>query len=121
MVKDISESQDCAGELNAANETDFKKIYDATFNLLFKVSFRIVNDEEAAEDLVHDSYIKANEKEMRFPTMNDATFWLIRVVKNASLNYVKRKGREKKALQREFYEDRRQVASGRRRPCAPKR
>lgn len=112
MVKDISESQNCAGELNAANETDFKKIYDATFNLLFKVSFRIVNDEEAAEDLVHDSYIKANEKEMRFPTMNDATFWLIRVVKNASLNYVKRKGRERKALQREFYEDRRQVTSG---------
>lgn len=112
MVKDISESQDCAGELNAANETDFKKIYDATFNLLFKVSFRIVNDEEAAEDLVHDSYIKANEKEMRFPTMNDATYWLIRVVKNASLNYAKRKTREKKALQREFYEDRRQVTSG---------
>ncbi|MBQ3837331.1 MAG: RNA polymerase sigma factor [Treponema sp.] len=112
MVKDISESQNCAGELNAANEADFKKIYDATFNLLFKVSFRIVNDEEAAEDLVHDSYIKANEKEMRFPTMNDATFWLIRVVKNASLNYVKRKGRERKALQREFYEDRRQVTSG---------
>ena len=112
MVKDISESQDCAGELNAANETDFKKIYDATFNLLFKVSFRIVNDEEAAEDLVHDSYIKANEKAMSFPTMNDATYWLIRVVKNASLNYAKRKTREKKALQREFYEDRRQVTSG---------
>lgn len=112
MVKDISESQNCAGELNAANETDFKKIYDATFNLLFKVSFRIVNDEEAAEDLVHDSYIKANEKAMSFPTMNDATYWLIRVVKNASLNYAKRKTREKKALQREFYEDRRQVTSG---------
>ena len=112
MVKDISESQNCAGELNAANETDFKKIYDVTFNLLFKVSFRIVNDEEAAEDLVHDSYIKANEKAMSFPTMNDATYWLIRVVKNASLNYAKRKTREKKALQREFYEDRRQVTSG---------
>jgi RNA polymerase sigma-70 factor (ECF subfamily) len=112
MVKDISERQSCEGALNAANETDFKKIYDATFNLLFKVSFRIVNDEEAAEDLVHDSYIKANEKAMAFPTMNDATFWLIRVVKNASLNYIKRKGREKKALQREFYEDRRQMASG---------
>ena len=112
MVNDISESQIGEGGLNAANETDFKKIYDATFNLLFKVSFRIVNDEEAAEDLVHDSYIKANEKAMAFPTMNDATFWLIRVVKNASLNYVKRKGREKKALQREFYEDRRQMTSG---------
>ncbi len=98
--------------LNAADEADFKKIYDATMSLLFKVSYRIVNDEEAAEDLVHDSYIKANEKAMVFPTINDATYWLIRVVKNASLNYVKRKGREKKALQREFFEDRRTVTSG---------
>lgn len=112
MVKDISDNQSETGALNAADERDFKKIYDATFNLLFKVSYRIVSDEEAAEDLVHDSYIKANEKAMQFPTMNDATFWLIRVVKNASLNFVKRKGREKKALQREYYEDRRQVTSG---------
>ena len=112
MVKDIGESQNQNSALNAADDSDFKKIYDATFNLLFKVSFRIVNDDEAAEDLVHDSYIKANEKAMQFPTMNDATFWLIRVVKNASLNYVKRKGREKKALQREFYEDKRQMTSG---------
>ena len=65
MVNDVSESQIQGPALNAANEADFKKIYDATFSLLFKVSFRIVNDEEAAEDLVHDSYIKANEKAIR--------------------------------------------------------
>lgn len=100
------------GSLNAANEKDFKKIYDATMNLLFKVAFRIVNDSEAAEDLVHDSYIKANEKALVFPTINDATYWLIRVVKNASLNYVKRKGRERKALQRVYHEEKKAVTSG---------
>ena len=77
--------------LNAANPADFNKIYNETMQMLFKISFRIVNDEEAAEDLVHDSLIKANEKKLTFPTINDAKFWLIRVVKNASLNYVKRK------------------------------
>ena len=80
--------------------------------LLFKVAFRVVNDQEVAEDLVHDSYIKANEKEMIFPTMNDATYWLIRVVKNASLNYVKRKGREQRAYQKALYEDHRIQTSG---------
>ena len=80
--------------------------------LLFKVAFRVVNDQEVAEDLVHDSYIKANEKEMVFPTMNDATYWLIRVVKNAALNYVKRKGREQKAYQKVLYEDHRVQTSG---------
>ena len=71
--------------------------------LLFRISYRVVSDEEAAEDLAHDSLIKANEKELVFPSLNDAKYWLIRVVKNASLNYIKRKGRERKAYQKALY------------------
>ena len=52
--------------LNAANSADFRRIYNETMILLFKVSWRIVNDEDAAEDIVHDSYIKASEKKMSF-------------------------------------------------------
>lgn len=98
--------------LNAANPVDFKKIYDASMQMLFKISYRIVNDEEAAEDLAHDSLIKANEKELVFPSLNDAKYWLIRVVKNASLNYIKRKDRERKAYEKVLYEDHRKSDSG---------
>lgn len=98
--------------LNAADPHDFKRIYDETMQMLYKISFRIVNDEEAAEDLSHDSLIKANEKALVFPTLNDAKFWLIRVVKNASLNYVKRKARERKAYEKALYEDHRIFESG---------
>ena len=49
---------------------------------------------------------------MKFPSVNDAKYWLIRVVKNASLNYAKRKGREKRAYERALKEDRRKVDSG---------
>ena len=80
--------------------------------LLYKISYRVVGDEEAAEDLVHDSLIKANEKDLVFPSMDDAKFWLIRVVKNASLNYAKRKTREKKAYEKALREDTRKVDSG---------
>lgn len=97
---------------NAADPADFRKLYDSTMPLLFRISWRIVNDEEAAEDLVHDSYIKANEKKMVFPSLEDAKFWLIRVVKNASLNYAKRKVRERKAYTKALYEDKRQQVSG---------
>ena len=90
--------------LDASNPVDFKTIYDAAMQMLFKISYRIVNDEEVAEDLAHDSLIKANEKAIVFPTVNDAKFWLIRVVKNASLNYVKRKERERKAYEKVLYE-----------------
>ncbi|MCR5081508.1 MAG: sigma-70 family RNA polymerase sigma factor [Treponema sp.] len=99
-------------ELKCADLVDFRKIYNSTFELLFKISVKIVLDEEAAEDLVHDSFIKASEKEMVFPSMNDATYWLIRVVKNASLNYAKRKIRESNAYHKALYEDRRQFNSG---------
>ncbi len=98
--------------LNAANPVDFKTIYNETMQMLFKISYRIVNDEEAAEDLAHDSLIKANEKQLTFPTINDAKFWLIRVVKNASLNYVKRKAREKRAYEKALYEETRVFHSG---------
>lgn len=98
--------------LNAANPADFRKIYDECMQMLFKISYRIVNDEEAAEDLAHDSLIKANEKAITFPSLNDAKYWLIRVVKNASLNYVKRKEREHKAYEKALYEDKREAESG---------
>lgn len=97
---------------NAADPRDFRAIYDATFRLLYTVSWRVVGDEEAAEDLVHDSYIKANEKAIVFPSLDDAKFWLIRVVKNASLNYAMRKTREKKAYHKAFYEDTRKAETG---------
>lgn len=101
-----------SAELKSNDDADFRKIYDATFTVLFKVAVKVVLDEEAAEDLVHDSYIKAREKQMVFPTMNDATFWLIRVVKNASLNYAKRKIREANAYHKALYEGRQHMESG---------
>ena len=103
---------DFSKPLYAADAADFKRIYNEAMQMLYKIAYRIVNDEEAAEDLAHDSLIKANEKQLQFPSINDAKYWLIRVVKNASLNYVKRKTRERKAYQKALYEDRRKVLSG---------
>ena len=96
---------DFSKPLYAADAADFKRIYDEAMQMLYKIAYRIVNDEEAAEDLAH-------EKQLQFPSINDAKYWLIRVVKNASLNYVKRKTRERKAYQKALYEDRRKVLSG---------
>lgn len=111
-VFSISKETENPNQINCSDPQDFRKIYDATMELLFKVSFRIVNDEEAAEDLVHDSFIKANEKGLVFPSLDDAKYWLIRVVKNASLNYAKRKTREAKAYHKALYEGRQHMESG---------
>jgi RNA polymerase sigma-70 factor (ECF subfamily) len=93
-------------------ELEFKRLYDSAFPVLFRVAYRITNNTEAAEDLCQESFFRLYEKNMVFPNPEEAKYWLIRVVKNASLNYAKRKDRERKAYQRAFKEDFRQEESG---------
>jgi len=92
--------------------SEFRKLYDTAFPILYKVAYRIANSSEAAEDLCHDAFFRLHEKNMVFPSPEEATYWLIRVVKNAALNYAKRKQRERKAYQRAFREGIREAETG---------
>jgi len=94
------------------SELEFKRLYDSAFPVIFRVAFRVTNSREAAEDLCQESFFRLYERNMVFPNPEEAKYWLIRVVKNASLNYAKRKERERKAYQRAFKEDTRQVETG---------
>lgn len=81
-------------------DDDLRRLYDATAPMLVRVAYRIAGTEEAAEDIVHEAFIRLIEKRIPFATLDDAKFWLIRVVKNGALNYAKRKGREIRAYER---------------------
>jgi RNA polymerase sigma-70 factor (ECF subfamily) len=94
------------------DSAEFRKLYDTVFPILFRVACRIAKSEEAAEDLCQEAFFRLHEKNMVFPSPEEAKYWLIRVVKNAALNYAKRKERERKAYQRAFREDIRQVETG---------
>jgi RNA polymerase sigma-70 factor (ECF subfamily) len=85
--------------------TEFRRLYETVFPILFKIAYRIANSEEAAEDLCQEAFFRLYEKNMVFPNSDEAKYWLIRVVKNAALNYAKRKDRERKAYQKAFRED----------------
>jgi len=101
------------GKVMSWNSTvEFQRLYDSAFNILLRVAFRITNNWEAAEDICQESFFRLYEKNMVFPSQEEAKYWLIRVVKNAALNYAKRKERERKAYQRAFREDHRQEETG---------
>ena len=91
------------GDLRKLGE--FRRLYETVFPILFRVAYRITSSEEAAEDLCQEAFFRLYEKNMVFPSPDEAKYWLIRVVKNAALNYAKRKVRERKAYQRVFRED----------------
>jgi RNA polymerase sigma-70 factor (family 1) len=94
------------------SQLEFKLLYDSIFPVLFRVAYRIANSKEAAEDLCQDSFFRLYEKNIVFPNPEEAKYWLIRVVKNASLNYAKRKERERKAYQKAFREEVKREESG---------
>lgn len=75
----------------------FKEVYDATYSLLIKIAFHITGDMEASEDLCQEAYLKYYTRKEPLPTVDQAKYWLIRVVKNLCYNYSKRKGREIRA------------------------
>ncbi|MDR0290649.1 MAG: RNA polymerase sigma factor [Treponema sp.] len=91
---------------------EFRRMYNSAFPILYKVAFRITGSGEAAEDLCQEAFFRLHEKNMVFPRPQEATYWLIRVVKNAALNYAKRKQRERRAYQRAFREENRQAETG---------
>jgi len=107
----ITGVNDTAGK-GLGSELEFKRLYDSTFQVIFRVAYRVTNSVEAAEDLCQESFFRLYERNMVFPNPEEAKYWLIRVVKNASLNYAKRKERERKAYQRAFKEDTRQEETG---------
>jgi RNA polymerase sigma-70 factor (ECF subfamily) len=84
---------------------EFRRLYETVFPILFRVAYRITSSEEAAEDLCQEAFFRLHEKNMIFPNPDEAKYWLIRVVKNAALNYAKRKVRERKAYQKAFREE----------------
>ncbi len=80
-----------------ARPPSFEAVYETLFPIIFRVSLRVTGDREIAEDLCHEAFIKLMERPNLLPDLNQCKFWLIRVVKNLSLNYEKRKTREKAA------------------------
>jgi len=91
-----------SGEVNPSQA--FHKAYEDWFPLLFRIVYRMVGKREVAEELVQEAFIKYYERREQLPTDDGLKYWLIRVVRNLTLNHEKRRGRERRALERVFYE-----------------
>jgi len=78
----------------------FEEVYETLYPLIYKLAYRITGDAEQAEDLCHEAFIKYLERKKPLPDINQTKYWLIRVVKNISLNYEKKKSRQRKGFEK---------------------
>ena len=90
----------------------FRTVYEQVFPTVLRVSYNITLDADIAEDICQEAFIKFYHHSAPFPSVDQATYWLLRVVKNLSLNYFKRKKRERKAMENYFHQPRSLPTSG---------
>ena len=79
---------------------DFGGIYRELFPPVFRVAFRIAGERGLAEDLAHEAFLRLLNREAPLPSVDETKYWLLRVVRNLSLNHEKRRARERRAVGR---------------------
>ncbi len=75
------------------NSHAFEPIVDKYQKTVFNVAFRIINDQEDAEDITQSSFVKAFENLEAFNPKHKFFSWLYRIVVNESLNALNQRKR----------------------------
>lgn len=102
----------CSATVNENANTRFERVYNDVYPILIRIAFRMTGNQDTAEELCQDAFIKYYERMAAIPNPEEAKYWLIRVLKNLALNYVKRKERERKAFDRAIREPKPEQTSG---------
>jgi len=83
---------------HAYPEKDQYLIFDSEFmphiDSMYNFAYRLTNDEDDANDLVQDTYLKAFRFINSFQQGTNAKAWLFRILKNSFINDYRRKSKE---------------------------
>ena len=87
------------------NDVDaFDQLYFKYHQPVYKNILKIIKDQEAAEDILQEVFIKFWEKRHTIDTLQSIAGWLFTVSFNFSVNYTRKKLRDQ-TLQKELFRD----------------
>jgi len=80
------------------SETEKHRVFEKEFmphiDSMYNFAFRLTNDEDDANDLVQDTYLKAFRFINSFEEGTNAKAWLFRILKNSFINDFRKKSKE---------------------------
>lgn len=79
-------------------QINYDTLYSDFLPVLLKVSMNIVREQETAEELCQEAFIRLFERKISFSREEEVRYWLIRVVKNLSLNVCRKRKNEANAV-----------------------
>lgn len=84
--------------LQTYSETEKHRVFEKEFmphiDSMYNFAFRLTNDEDDANDLVQDTYLKAFRFINSFEEGTNAKAWLFRILKNSFINDFRKKSKE---------------------------
>ncbi|HCN82121.1 MAG TPA: RNA polymerase sigma-70 factor [Sphingobacteriaceae bacterium] len=87
-MQSVKEDQDLINQIQQKDKTVFEMLYKKYYKKLHVLSFQYVLNHEAAEEIVHDVFIKIWRMSEQLIIERSLEKYLIRSVINASLNYL---------------------------------
>ena len=81
-------------------QIDYDALYSGFLPVLMKVALNVVHDTETAEEICQEAFIRLFERKIPFSKEEEVRFWLIRVVKNLSLNVFRKRKNEAVAVEK---------------------
>ncbi len=97
MTAPVNDAASLAALISAValgDRSAFRRLYDATSPKLFAIALRILREESRAEDVLQDSFVNIwNGAAGYNATLAAPMTWLVTIVRNRSLDYIRRTDR----------------------------
>lgn len=79
----------------AGDQNAFRKIVDATHDVVYRVALRSAGSRADADDVVQETYVRAWKQLKKLREANALTGWLCRIARNVSTDLHRKRGRQK--------------------------
>lgn len=92
-MKDYAEDSDAAqvAETLGGNQEAFRPLVERYSQRLFRLAYRITGNENDAEELVQEAFLRAYRNLSRFESRSNFGTWLYRICFNCSLDQTRKR------------------------------
>jgi RNA polymerase sigma-70 factor (ECF subfamily) len=106
MVRTHSKPADISIQaLKAGDRSEFVRLVDEYSGMIFRLAVKILNNQQDAEDVLQETFIKAFQHILTFKGQSSIATWLYRIATNEALMMIRKRKPEAGSIRLEEYED----------------